>query len=86
MTKLFLLIIASLIISISGGVEDDYYTDEFIDENIDKTRVAAGTDSVQLQNLDYTRLSIVFQNNFKTCGGSLIKGLYVLTSASCVYE
>lgn len=67
--------------------EDDYYLiDDYDNENDDNTRVAAGTDTLQLQNLDFTRLAIVFQSNFRTCGGSLIKGLYVLTSASCLFE
>jgi hypothetical protein len=87
MTKLFLLLIISLIIKCEGSdIVDDYYVDDPGNENKDLTRVAAGIDSVVAQNLDYTRLSVVFQNNFKNCGGSLVKGLYVLTSASCVYE
>lgn len=89
MTKLILIIIFSLIIKIEAKLDDedaDYYLlDDFINDN-NTVRVAAGTDSLPQQNLDYVRLAIVFQNSFRTCGGSLIKGLYVLTSASCLLE
>lgn len=88
MAKLFLLIIISLIIKSEGRAEiaeHDYYLIDDYDYD-DKTRVAAGTDSNPRENLDYVRLDIVFQNVFRTCGGTLIKGLYVLTSATCLYE
>jgi hypothetical protein len=69
-------------------IDEIYSKADYIDEDLvfEQPRIAAGVDAKPLENLDYARLAIVFQNYFRTCGGSLFSGIYVLTTASCVFK
>ena len=60
--------------------------DPTVTGDLTDSRVAAGIEAKVTDNLDFARLTIVFQNQMQQCGGSLIHPLFVLTSATCVKE
>lgn len=86
--SIVIFIISNLLLTIGSEISlsNQYDDDEYYDENVFATRVAGGVDTKPLENLDFARLDVIFQNHHQICGGSLFYGLYVLTSASCVKE
>ena len=89
MAKLPLFILLVLIKFAVCGIlsfDEIYSQADYIDEDlVFQPRIAAGVDAKPHENLDYARLAIVFQNYFRTCGKSLFSGVYILTTASCVF-
>ena len=50
------------------------------------SRIASGITTKPEVVPDFVSLKIIFENELKTCGGTLIRPDYVLTSASCVFK
>ncbi|CAO1408998.1 unnamed protein product [Diamesa serratosioi] len=50
------------------------------------SRIASGMDTKPEVVPDFVSLMISFEEKSRTCGGTLIKPNYVLTSASCVFD
>ena len=50
------------------------------------SRIASGITTKPEVVPDFVSLMISFEKEIKTCGGTLIRPNYVLTSASCVFK